>query len=143
MLGIFVLAPVAMMLVYSFLTKEFRGGVIWEFSLAAYDQFFCDRGPLRRRTLRDRMDLYHHLLALDLAGRSGDAAEPADRLSHRLFHRHTARTKVRPIWVFLITIPYWVNLLIRTVDEIPAPRQQGPLNDFLLIDRPDRQPSTS
>ena len=29
-LGIFVLAPVGMMLIYSFLTKEFRGGVIWE-----------------------------------------------------------------------------------------------------------------
>ena len=43
-LSIFVLAPVLMMLVYSFLTKEFRGGVIWEFSLNAYDQFFFDRG---------------------------------------------------------------------------------------------------
>ena len=43
-LGIFVLAPVVMMLIYSFLTKEFRGGVIWEFSLKAYDQFFFDRG---------------------------------------------------------------------------------------------------
>ena len=43
-LGILVLAPVLLMLVYSFLTKEFRGGVIWEFSLAAYDQFFFDRG---------------------------------------------------------------------------------------------------
>ena len=43
-IGFFLLLPVAMMLVYSFLTKEFRGGVIWEFSLAAYDQFFFDRG---------------------------------------------------------------------------------------------------
>ena len=32
------------MAVYSFLTKEMRGGVIWEFSLAAYDQFFVNRG---------------------------------------------------------------------------------------------------
>ncbi|MEY8837791.1 ABC transporter permease, partial [Cribrihabitans sp. XS_ASV171] len=29
-LGILTLAPLAIMLVYSFLTKEFRGGVIWE-----------------------------------------------------------------------------------------------------------------
>ncbi|NBT52222.1 MAG: ABC transporter permease, partial [Marivivens sp.] len=43
-LTILVLAPVSMMMVYSFLTKEFRGGVIWEFSLSAYDQFFFDRG---------------------------------------------------------------------------------------------------
>ena len=36
-IGIFLVLPVIMMLIYSFLTKEFRGGVIWEFSLAAYD----------------------------------------------------------------------------------------------------------
>ena len=39
-IGFFLVLPVGMMLIYSFLTKEFRGGVIWEFSLAAYDQFF-------------------------------------------------------------------------------------------------------
>ena len=56
-LAVLVLTPVLLMLVYSFLTKEFRGGVIWEFSFAAYDQFFCDRGlfgahlaPLNGRT---------------------------------------------------------------------------------------------
>ena len=43
-IGFFLLIPVLLMLVYSFLTKEFRGGVIWEFTLAAYDQFFFDRG---------------------------------------------------------------------------------------------------
>jgi len=43
-IGFFLVLPVLLMLVYSFLTKEFRGGVIWEFSLAAYDQFFFDRG---------------------------------------------------------------------------------------------------
>ncbi|MEM7378860.1 MAG: ABC transporter permease, partial [Pseudomonadota bacterium] len=41
---VFMLVPVLVMLVYSFLTKEFRGGVIWEFSIASYDQFFLDRG---------------------------------------------------------------------------------------------------
>ena len=42
-LGFFVFAPVCVMVIYSFLTKEFRGGVIWEPTLAAYDQFFFDR----------------------------------------------------------------------------------------------------
>ncbi len=32
MIGIFLVLPVLLMVVYSFLTKEFRGGVIWEFS---------------------------------------------------------------------------------------------------------------
>ena len=43
-IGFFLILPVGTVLIYSFLTKEFRGGVIWEFSLAAYDQFFFDRG---------------------------------------------------------------------------------------------------
>jgi spermidine/putrescine transport system permease protein len=43
-LAVFMVVPVLLMAVYSFLTKDFRGGVVWEFSLAAYDQFFLDRG---------------------------------------------------------------------------------------------------
>ena len=44
MIGIFMVLPVLLMAVYSFLTKEFRGGVVWDFTLAAYDQFFLSRG---------------------------------------------------------------------------------------------------
>jgi spermidine/putrescine transport system permease protein len=44
MIGIFLVIPVILMGIYSFLTKEFRGGVIWDFTLAAYDQFFVTRG---------------------------------------------------------------------------------------------------
>ena len=43
-IGFFLLIPVLLMLVYSFLTKEFRCVLIWEPTLAAYDQFFFDRG---------------------------------------------------------------------------------------------------
>ena len=43
-LVVLIVMPGLIMLVYSFLTKEFRGGVIWEFSAAAYDQFFFYRG---------------------------------------------------------------------------------------------------
>ena len=43
-IGIFLVLPVLLMAVYSFLTKEFRGGVVWDFTLAAYDQFFLNRG---------------------------------------------------------------------------------------------------
>lgn len=36
------------------------------------------------------------------------------------------------MWVFLITIPYWVNLLIRTVSMKFMLRDTGPLNDVLI-----------
>ena len=108
--GIFVLAPVLMMLVYSFLTKEFRGGVIWEFSLSAYDQFFFDRG-----LFGGLATILSLLIGFPTA-----------------YFIATRPEKSRALWVCLITIPYWVNLLIRTVSMKFLLRDQGPLNDFLL-----------
>lgn len=130
-LGIFVLAPVCVMLVYSFLTKEFRGGVIWEFSLAAYDQFFFDRGlfgdapPVIDRTF------------ITIFWRSIWQAGLATALSLLIgfptaYFIATRPPRSRAFWVFLVTIPYWVNLLIRTVSMKFLLRDEGPLNDFLL-----------
>lgn len=133
------LTPVALMLIYSFLTKEFRGGVIWEFSLAAYDQFFFDRGLFgdEPRTIE--------WTYITIFWRSIWQAGAATILSLLIgfptaYFIATRPEHIRPIWVFLITIPYWVNLLIRTVSMKFLLRDQGPLNDFLmstgLIDSP-------
>ncbi len=128
---IFVAAPVAMMLVYSFLTKEFRGGVIWEFSLGAYDQFFFDRGLFGDEP--PKMEWTY----ITIFWRSIWQAALATVLSLLIgfptaYFIATRPQKTRAIWVFLITIPYWVNLLIRTVSMRFLLREQGPLNDMLL-----------
>jgi spermidine/putrescine transport system permease protein len=130
-IGIFLLIPVAIMFIYSFLTKEFRGGVIWEFSIAAYDKFFFDRGLF------------------------GDAAPVIEWTYITIFWRSiwqaglatlmclligfptawfiaTRVPQSRAVWLFLITIPYWVNLLIRTISLKFLIRDEGPLNQFLL-----------
>ncbi|SPF78953.1 Spermidine/putrescine transport system permease protein PotB [Aliiroseovarius pelagivivens] len=138
-LSIFVLAPVLMMLVYSFLTKEFRGGVIWEFSLNAYDQFFFDRGLFGDEAPKIEWTY------IAIFWRSIWQAGAATILSLIIgfptaYFIATRPEKSRAMWVFLITIPYWVNLLIRTVSMKFLLRDQGPLNDFLinigLIDSP-------
>ncbi len=138
-LTIFVLAPVTMMLIYSFLTKEFRGGVVWEFSIAAYDQFFCDRGLFGDEACTVEWTY------VTIFWRSIWQAGAATLLSLVIgfptaYFIATRPEKQRPIWVFLVTIPYWVNLLIRTVSMKFLLRDQGPLNDFListgLIDSP-------
>ena len=140
-LVIVVLAPVAMMLVYSFLTKEFRGGVIWEFSGAAYDQFFFDRG-----LFGDEPPTIEWTY-INIFWRSIWQAGLATVLSLLIgfptaYFIATRPARTRALWVFLITIPYWVNLLIRTVSMKFLLRDQGPLNDFLigigLIDDPLR-----
>ncbi|MCY4259733.1 MAG: ABC transporter permease [Rhodobacteraceae bacterium] len=138
-LAILVLVPVAMMLIYSFLTKEFRGGVIWEFSLAAYDQFFLDRGLFGDEPARIEWTY------ITIFWRSIWQAATATVLSLAIgfptaYFIATRPARMRPIWVFLVTIPYWVNLLIRTVSMKFLLRDQGTLNDFLiamgLIDTP-------
>lgn len=129
---VFVLVPVIMMLVYSFLTKEFRGGVIWEFSMAAYDQFFFDRGLFGDDPPKIEWTY------IMIFWRSIWQAAAATLLSLLIgfptaYFIATRSEKMRPIWVFLITIPYWVNLLIRTVSMKFLLRDNGPLNDFLLL----------
>ena len=69
MIGVFLLLPVALMAVYSFLTKEIRGGVIWEFSLAAYDQFFVNRGLFGDEPPTLEWTYIDDLLAVDLCRR--------------------------------------------------------------------------
>ena len=133
------LIPVILMLIYSFLTKEFRGGVIWDFSLAAYDQFFFDRGLFGD----DPPSL--EWTYITIFWRSIWQAGAATLLSLLIgfptaYYIATRPAKTRAMWVFLITIPYWVNLLIRTVSMKFLLRDQGPLNDSLmglgLIDAP-------
>ena len=87
-IGVFLLAPVGMMLVYSFLTKEFRGGVIWELSLAAYDQFIFDRGLFGDEPPRLEWT-YITIFARSIAqGRGSDGAVLPHRFPDRVLHRH-------------------------------------------------------
>jgi spermidine/putrescine transport system permease protein len=130
-IGVFMLMPVAVMAIYSFLTKEFRGGVIWEFSLAAYDQFFLTRGLFGDEQPRIEWtyigifwrSIWQAALATLLCLVVGfpTAWFIATRPAHS-----------RGVWLFLITIPYWVNLLIRTVSLKFLIRDNGPLNEALM-----------
>lgn len=130
-IGIFLVVPVGIMLVYSFLTKEFRGGVIWEFSTEAYDQFFFDRGLFGDDPAKIEWTY------INIFWRSIWQAGAATLLSLAIgfptaYFIATRPEKSRAMWVFLITIPYWVNLLIRTVSMKFMLRDNGPLNDLLL-----------
>ena len=139
MIGFFLLLPVLMMLVYSFLTKEFRGGVIWEPSLAAYDQFIFDRG-----LFGDEPPAIEWTY-ITIFARSIWQAALATMLCLIIgfptaYYIATRSESTRGLWLFLITIPYWVNLLIRTVSMKFLIRDTGPFNQFLmsigLIDSP-------
>ncbi len=138
-IGVFLALPVLLMAVYSFLTKEFRGGVEWTFTLAAYDQFFVTRGLFGDEPAQIEWTY------ISIFWRSIWQAGVATALCLLIgfptaWFIATRPENTRPVWLFLITIPYWVNLLIRTVSLRFILRDQGPMNDFLigagLLDEP-------
>lgn len=138
-IGFFMVAPVAVMVIYSFLTREFRGGVEWTFSLAAYDQFFFDRGLFGDEPPRIEWAY------ISIFWRSIWQAAVATLLCLLVgfptaWFIATRPARSRAVWLFLITVPYWVNLLIRTVSLRFLLRDGGPLNQGLmalsLIDSP-------
>ena len=133
-IGFFLVLPVMMMLIYSFLTKEFRGGVIWEFSLAAYDQFFFDRG-----LFGDELPKIEWTY-ITIFWRSIWQAAAATLLCLLIgfptaWFIATRTARNRTIWLFLVTIPYWVNLLIRTISMKFLIRDNGPMNELLMPSR--------
>lgn len=141
MIGVFLLVPVALMLMFSFLTKEFRGGVIWEFSLSAYDQFIFDRGLFGDEPPRIEWTY------ITIFGRSIIQAAVATLLCLLLgfptaYFIATRDPSQRTVWLFLVTVPYWVNLLIRTVSMKFLIRDNGPLNELLLALGAISQPLT-
>jgi len=130
-IGILLVIPVLVMLIYSFLTQDFRGGVIWEFTLEAYDQFFIDRGlfgddPPRIEWTYIGIFWRSFLQALFAMAFCFLIGFPT------AYFIATRAPKSRSFWLFLITIPYWVNLLIRTVSMKFLIRDTGPLNNWLM-----------
>ncbi|MEM9960546.1 MAG: ABC transporter permease [Pseudomonadota bacterium] len=131
-IGIFLVVPVGLMLVFSFLTKEFRGGVVWEFSLASYDRFFLDRG-----LFGDEPPAIEWTY-ISIYWRSIWQAGLATLLClvvgfPTAWFIATRSPRSRPLWLFLVTIPYWVNLLIRTVSMKFLIRDTGPVNEWLIV----------
>lgn len=129
--GILMVLPVALMAMYSFLTKEFRGGVEWDFTLAAYDQFFVTRGLFGDEPPQIEWTY------IGIFWRSIWQAGMATLLCLLIgfptaWFIATRPAATRGVWLFLITIPYWVNLLIRTVSLKFLIRDNGPLNEGLL-----------
>ena len=130
-IGIFLVLPVLLMGVYSFLTKEFRGGVVWDFTLAAYDQFFLNRGLFGDEA--PTVEWTYIAIFWRSAWQAGLATVICLLVGFpTAWFIATRPPKTRAVWLFLVTIPYWVNLLIRTVSLKFLIRDTGPLNEGLM-----------
>ena len=126
---IFMALPIAITTVYSVLTPAQYGGVIWEPSPEAYIRLLFER------------DIFDDSLTfntdyLQILGRSVVQAGIATILCLTIGLPTAWFIATRPagqksLWLMLVTVPYWVNLLVRTIALLLILRDEGPINGAL------------
>ena len=135
---IFLALPLCIMFLFSFLEPGTYGGVIWSFSPEAYIQFLFERD-----IFDDSLTLTSDYLMI--FWRSILQACIATGLCLLIgfptaYFIVTRPDRQKTFWLFLITVPYWVNLLVRTVALLFVLRDDGPINASIMatgmIDQP-------
>ena len=122
--------PLLIMLVYSFLEAGAYGGVIWKPSLDGWFDLFFNR------------DIFDGTVSiadahLSILWRSVSLSTQSTILALTLgfptaYFIATRAPQTRNLWLFLITIPFWTNLLIRTFAIMQMIRDQGIINHALI-----------
>lgn len=139
-IGGFLILPLIIVLIYSFLTPGTFGGVIWDWTVDAYVQFLFERDIFDE-------SLIFSTAYLEIYGRSFAQAIVTTIGSFLIgfptaYFIATRPDREKTMWVLLITVPYWVNLLIRTISILFLIRDEGPLNYALIslgiVDTPVR-----
>ncbi|MEZ5837643.1 MAG: ABC transporter permease [Geminicoccaceae bacterium] len=130
--------PLTIVAIYSFLTPGEYSGVVWQPSGDAWFRVFFER------------DIFDGTVSLadahlTIFWRSARLSFLTTLLTFLIgfptaWFIATRSPRARPLWLFLITIPFWTNLLIRTFAIMEVIRNQGLLNSALigagLIDQP-------
>ncbi|MBC7151371.1 MAG: ABC transporter permease [Rhizobium sp.] len=122
--------PLLIVLVYSFLAPGSYGDVKWEFSTQAWFSVFMER------------DIFDDTLSIadahvSILWRSIKLAV-ATTIASLVFGFPTAYfiasrpARYRQVWLFLITIPFWTNMLIRGFAIQEMIRNEGLVNTILM-----------
>jgi spermidine/putrescine transport system permease protein len=123
--------PLLVMVLFSFLTAGDYGGVKWQVStLAWFEVFFYTDIFDETVTLADAH--------LSILWRSVKLSSLTTLLCFVLgfptaYFIATRPAETRNFWLFLVTIPFWTNLLIRTFAIMEIIRNAGVINTFLLF----------
>jgi spermidine/putrescine transport system permease protein len=123
--------PLLIVFVYSFLTPGHMGGVAWEFSTEAWFRVFF------RRDIFDPDQVSWNHAHLTIFWRSISLSLQTTILCAILgfptaWFIATRPPNTRAIWLFMITIPFWTNLLIRTFAIQEVIRNSGTINTLLI-----------
>ena len=130
LIGFFGLLPLALILVYSFLVPGTYGGVIWEFSAEAYIQFLFERDIFDGTLAFNASYLQIGARSVILAGLAVLGCLLIGFPTAQVIATRSPRT--RDILIFLVTVPFWTNLLVRTFSMMLILRDEGPLNAALM-----------
>ena len=125
---LFMLLPMAIALVYSFLTPSPYGGVQQPATTQSYVRFFYDRA------LDDMMvfDTTYPVIFLRSLVQAVLCTAICVVIGLPLaWYMATRNARLRQILVFLVTIPFWTTLLIRTYCWVLLLREQGVVNQVL------------
>jgi spermidine/putrescine transport system permease protein len=137
-IGVFGILPLFIALVYSFLEPDTYGGVRWIFSTEAYVALLFERDIFDETLAFNSAYIEIFLRSLLLAGFSTLAALALGFPT--AYFMATRPESQRDLWVFLITIPFWTNLLIRTFSMQLIIRDEGLVNMLVvgsgLVERP-------
>ncbi len=130
LLTVAAIGPLFIIIIYSFLTPGQYGNVVWEFSWDGWVSMVFTR------------DIFDGTLGLadahlSIFWRSVKLSLMTTAVTFALgfptaWFIATRPAKQRGLWLFLITIPFWTNLLIRTFAIMEVIRTEGVLNTFLL-----------
>ena len=122
--------PLSIVLVYSFLEPGNFGGVNWVLSFDAYVQLLFER-DIFDETLAfttDYLEIFFRSVSLGLFT-TLTCLLVGFPTAYFIATQPPAR---RNAWLFLITIPFWTNLLIRTFAMLLLLRDQGIVNLALI-----------
>ncbi|MBW3098580.1 ABC transporter permease [Pseudohoeflea coraliihabitans] len=122
--------PLGITLVYSFLTPGTYGGVTWEFSVNSYLQFLFDRDIFDDTLSFNPAYLSIYLRSIGLA--LGATLGALILGFPTAYFIATKPREQRNIWLFLVTLPFWTNLLIRTYAMLLIIRDEGIINTVLM-----------
>lgn len=124
------IGPLGIVLVYSFLTPGDYGNVVWKFSTEGWQSVLVERD-----IFDDTLKLADAHLAI--FWRSVKLSLITTALTFlagfpTAWFIATREARSRMLWLFLITIPFWTNLLIRTFAINQVIRNEGILNTLLI-----------
>jgi spermidine/putrescine transport system permease protein len=129
-ISLFSILPLGVVVLYSFLTPGDYGNVKWVFSLEGWFQVLFER------------DIFDDTVSLSDAHLTVLARSVTLSLATTIitlvlgvptaWFIATRPVAQRGFWLFLITIPFWTNLLVRTIAVQEMIRSEGIINRLLL-----------